>query len=506
MHSGWDHADDEPDTVELCARDAYEEAGIGPRDLDVVELHDASAPAEIIAYEQLGLCAKGDGGQLVESGATRLGGRMPVNTSGGLLRKGHPVGATGLAQIVELTEQLQGRSGKRQVEGARLGARAERRRQEGQRRRRDGGDDPPGLRGEGMRERNEMILADLVANPRRGEARSRRAHLRAREPRRRRHARRGAHLRRSRRATPTASRRRWSRRGVGRGDRFAVMMRNHPEFVEAMIAASMTGRRLRADRSAHARRRSSPSCCATPAAPASSAPTTACPQLEAVRADVPDLRWILALETGEGGTDTARRRWRRAARRDPGGADAEPRSARRAHEPRCRSCTRRAPPAIRRASSATTRASAPPACSATLFGYRPDERPYTGLSLTHGNAQSVTLAPALLMGLRAVFSRRFTKSRLWDVCRRHGCTTFSLVGGMATAIYSEPPRADDADNPVRLVVSGGMPPAIWEAVREALRRARCSSSTARWTAAAWPTSRWARDRSARSASPCPASR
>ncbi len=98
-----------------------------------------------------------------------------------------------------------------------------------------------------------------------------------------------------------------------------------------------------------------------------------------------------------------------------------------------------------------------------LFGYRPDERPYTGLSLTHGNAQSVTLAPALLLGLRAVFSRRFTKSRLWDVCRRHGCTTFSLVGGMATGIYSEPPRPDDADNPVRLVVSGGMPPAIWEA-------------------------------------------
>jgi len=120
MHSGYHHADDEPDTVELCARDAYEETGIGPRDFDVVEVHDASAPAEIIAYEQLGLCSKGDGGRHVESGASRLGGRQPVNTSGGLLRKGHPVGATGLAQIVELTEQLQGRSGKRQVEGARL--------------------------------------------------------------------------------------------------------------------------------------------------------------------------------------------------------------------------------------------------------------------------------------------------------------------------------------------------------------------------------------------------
>ena len=73
-----------------------------------------------MAYESLGLCAKGEGGQLIDSGATRLGGRIPVNTSGGLLRKGHPVGASGVAQIVELTEQLQGRSGARQVENARV--------------------------------------------------------------------------------------------------------------------------------------------------------------------------------------------------------------------------------------------------------------------------------------------------------------------------------------------------------------------------------------------------
>jgi crotonobetaine/carnitine-CoA ligase len=74
----------------------------------------------------------------------------------------------------------------------------------------------------------------------------------------------------------------------------------------------------------------------------------------------------------------------------------------------------------------------------------------------------VTLAPSLRMGLRAVFSRRFTKSQLWDVCRAHGCTTFSLLGGMSTAIYSEPVRADDADNPVRFVISAGMPAAIWQ--------------------------------------------
>ena len=119
--SGWDHGIEEGGTVEFSSGTAYEEAGVGPADVDVIECHDASAPAEVSAYESLGLCAKGDGGKLVEEGATRLGGRIPVNTSGGLLRKGHPVGATGIAQIVELTEQLQGRSGERQVAGARVG-------------------------------------------------------------------------------------------------------------------------------------------------------------------------------------------------------------------------------------------------------------------------------------------------------------------------------------------------------------------------------------------------
>jgi acetyl-CoA acetyltransferase len=121
LRSGFDHASDEPGLTELCAREACREAGLGPGEIDVIELHDASAPAEIIAYEALGLCGPGEGGKLVESGATRLGGRIPVNTSGGLLRKGHPVGATGLAQLVELTEQLQGRSGARQVAGAMVG-------------------------------------------------------------------------------------------------------------------------------------------------------------------------------------------------------------------------------------------------------------------------------------------------------------------------------------------------------------------------------------------------
>lgn len=121
LRSGWDRAPGEGSVADLCTKEAYEESGYGPEDLSIIELHDASAPAEIMAYESLGICGKGEGGKLISDGVTKLGGRLPVNTSGGLLRKGHPVGATGIAQIVEITEQLQGRSGERQVEGAKVG-------------------------------------------------------------------------------------------------------------------------------------------------------------------------------------------------------------------------------------------------------------------------------------------------------------------------------------------------------------------------------------------------
>ena len=98
---------------------AYEMAGIGPEAIDVAEVHDAFTIGEILATESLGFCARGEGGRLVEEGVTALGGRLPVNPSGGRLSLGHPLGATGVAQVVELTRQLQGRQGPRQVAGAR---------------------------------------------------------------------------------------------------------------------------------------------------------------------------------------------------------------------------------------------------------------------------------------------------------------------------------------------------------------------------------------------------
>lgn len=108
-------------TAEVCAKQAYEEAGLGPADVDLAEVHDAMAPGELIYYEQMGFCEPGGAADLLAEGATQIDGRIPVNTSGGLSSRGHPVGATGLAQICELTWQLRGEAGKRQVKEPRIG-------------------------------------------------------------------------------------------------------------------------------------------------------------------------------------------------------------------------------------------------------------------------------------------------------------------------------------------------------------------------------------------------
>ena len=103
------------------AKHAYEMAGVGPEDIDVAEVHDAFTIAELMYYEAFGFCEKGGGHALLASGATSLGGRLPVNPSGGLLSRGHPVGATGVAQAVEIVRQLRGDCGEHQVEGAKVG-------------------------------------------------------------------------------------------------------------------------------------------------------------------------------------------------------------------------------------------------------------------------------------------------------------------------------------------------------------------------------------------------
>ena len=253
------------------------------------------------------------------------------------------------------------------------------------------------------------------------------------------------------------------RRGLAPGDRFALMMRNHPEFVETLIAASITAcvcvpidPRTRGERLAFTLRDAG--CRGVVGA------DYCLPALAAVRTSVPDLAWMLVLESGESPGEG----------RVASGSDVESLNAVLA-APAPTIDVRLSSPEDPLQIIYTSGTTGDPkgvifpnsrfgafAFLGALLGYRPDDRPYTGLSLTHGNAQAVTLGPSLYLGLRAVFSPRFTKSKLWDVCRRYGCTTFSMLGGMATAIYSEPPRSDDADNPVRLVIDAGMPAALWE--------------------------------------------
>ena len=112
---------DEPGLSRFAARKAYAQAGLGPDDVDIAEVHDATSFCEIYQVEMMGFCEDGQGGRYVESGATRLGGEKPVNLSGGLVSKGHPVGATGLSMIQELCLQLRGEAGARQAPRARIG-------------------------------------------------------------------------------------------------------------------------------------------------------------------------------------------------------------------------------------------------------------------------------------------------------------------------------------------------------------------------------------------------
>jgi benzoylsuccinyl-CoA thiolase BbsB subunit len=109
------------DLTANVAKKAYEMANVGPEDIDLCELHDAFAINELLHYEELGFCSRGEGGILIEKGETEIGGKIPVNTSGGLLSKGHPLGATGVAQIAEIVWQLRGKAGKRQVKNPKVG-------------------------------------------------------------------------------------------------------------------------------------------------------------------------------------------------------------------------------------------------------------------------------------------------------------------------------------------------------------------------------------------------
>ncbi len=253
-------------------------------------------------------------------------------------------------------------------------------------------------------------------------------------------------------------------RGMNYGDRFAILLRNHPEFIELMIAASLTGLvfvpidpRTRGQKLAYTLNNSG--CRGVVCGDYGVA------QVSEVRDQLPSLEWIWVLESGEepgaltaaevsgaaslASVLAAPQTWVDMRLRNPDDPLQIIYTSGTTGDPKGVVCGNL------RYGGATL--------LTTMLGVSPDERPYTGLSLTHGNAQMMTLASALRVGQRAVFSRRFTKSRLWDITRKYDCTFFNLLGGMATAIYSEPVKPNDADNPVKFVLSAGMPAAIWEA-------------------------------------------
>jgi crotonobetaine/carnitine-CoA ligase len=251
-------------------------------------------------------------------------------------------------------------------------------------------------------------------------------------------------------------------RGMEKGDRFAILLRNHPEFVEAIIAASITGTvfvpidpRTRGEKLAYtlANSNSKGVICGD----------YALAQVDEVRDRTPEVGFVLVLESGEEPGAMATADARDAESLGELLATEAPRVEVRTESPDdpfeiiYTSGTTGDPKGVVMAARRFVEASA----MAMLLGWDDDERPYTGLSLTHGNAQLLTLAPSLVLKKRVVISRKFTKSRLWDITRKYGCTLFNLLGGMTTAIYSEPERANDADNPVRRVFSAGMPATIW---------------------------------------------
>ena len=252
-----------------------------------------------------------------------------------------------------------------------------------------------------------------------------------------------------------------SRLGLRPGDCFALLMANHAEFVDAMVAAAITGTVFvpidpRAKGEKLAFFLNNARCKGVIAA------DYALGNLLAVREQLDDRPWVLVLPS-----DEAAGEWRNSADVTlyadvlqtslddhpladladdapmqlifTSGTTGDPKGIVMTHRRYCESAL------------ITDRA----------FGYHADDRPYSGLSLTHANAQLVTLGASLALGMRCVLSRKFTKSRLWDITRQYGCTSFTLLGGMTTALYAEAARPDDADNPVRFVISAGMPKAIW---------------------------------------------
>ncbi len=249
--------------------------------------------------------------------------------------------------------------------------------------------------------------------------------------------------------------------GMAPGASFAIVMQNHPEFVDAMVASSIANTVFvpidpRTCGAKLAYMLDFAECRGAVVA------DYALAQFLEIQDGLSSLEWLWVLDTGLAVELPAMPRPRRLSQvlADGKGPDLE-----------IRACDPEQPMQMLYTSGTTgdPKAILAPytrfgeiASLGSAIGLQAGDRPYTGLSLSHANAQIITLGNALMGGYRAVISRKFSKSRLWDITRAYGCTSFNLLGGMTTAIYAEPQRHDDGDNPVRFVFSAGMPAAIWE--------------------------------------------
>lgn len=248
--------------------------------------------------------------------------------------------------------------------------------------------------------------------------------------------------------------------GMDKGDRFAIMMQNHAEFVDAMVGSSIAGT-IFVPIDPRTRGRKLRYMLEFAECSGILIADYALAQLREIVDDLPALRWIWVLRVDGSPLPESRLDVRDFGRLRDEQVDEQ---TIRSDDP--------AEPMQMLYTSGTTgdpKAILAPharfgsiASLGPAIGLEPDDRPYSGLSLTHANAQLITLGNVLKMGLEGTFSRKFTKSRLWEITRKYNCTTFNLLGGMTTAIYSEPEKPEDPDNPVRYVLSAGMPAAIWE--------------------------------------------
>jgi crotonobetaine/carnitine-CoA ligase len=251
--------------------------------------------------------------------------------------------------------------------------------------------------------------------------------------------------------------------GMSAGQRFGLLMQNHPEFVDAMVGASITNTvYVPID----ARTKGEKLCYMIDFAECKGVVVAdyALDNLLEVISELPKLEWVWVLDSGQKHELAAASKQIKSLRKlsdiyqgtiptievmatnpdDPmqllytSGTTGDPKAIIAPHS--------------RFGGNATM---------GSLFGFQAGDRPYTGLSLTHANAQMITMGMGLYMELRTVISRKFTKKHFWDITRYYGCTSFNLLGGMTTAIYSEASRPNDRDNPIRFVLSAGMPKNIW---------------------------------------------